>query len=1247
MQQSSSWEKLPPLTTSSNSSSSHTLNFRGRNISIGNSAEDLTGQGSPVEARRAESAVQFDSRGDFERYDDLNVPPEYREALVRALKDDSNQSFSQSDFVTAEGYYLWTDTYNSSLQDVLCQLVRWRFATDYSARMRQERLNGSQSATVAKTEVQVYFKVVEAMGLISKENKPRHAYAVIEVGSEKWKTDVAQPSNNPTFNQHLNLTAKSMMDSVKLTIMDSRKEEFLGEVLVQFSQLITDCLKKGYVAQWYPLGPKQKDVERGRDPGKYVGGRVFIEANIKKEDQAPAKKPTTINDLQHHIVTCKMSTKRLYAILLGACLNLDLIVNGEQITDKTTELLGAESKLVLQIFARLWVLSDAFCVMSYLELLYEKFKKFSIPGNSLLAAYEVLYTRLKTGSQDWLNSFEIPQLVALLEKMYSYYETQVANYKDFYPKNSPRQALETTLLMLRMIHKNPLFKEAHPHIPESFREALRALITEAAVRRYQKLAEMSQPFDNTVAATIEASTRLAETILHEFELDVQYFRKPFRREMDIITITAETYLKYFVLELENITPELLRPEALDMADVVFDLYRKVRLLDKKYAPIVPGLKRLSMSAGFNVERWFAPFVHKWVASLAQKTNQWVSLAVKEDSFGSGDDDTTKSGMVLHSSSVTDLLSAINQNLETLASLKWSHPGQNAQFFLKFSKCINSGMEMYCDLLLEAEHRYSGESDSATLAQLKLDETFNSGLTGSHLASSVAAKLLNASFSPPSASTAPPVAITIRTATCVRVSNIEFALKKLDDIYREMDVKKVNEDLKNYLQSKKSLSRAGANLSNLMQSIQSSMNSGGLSSVADEEALAGGNNVGTFTFQVCRGERLKPSNKNGAANAYCILKTNTTETITRDMSLSRASSSPPLAKTRAINDTLQPEWDETFQALVPNGQSGRESEIDVIVYNKNVLFADEIMGRGRIKLAGRILDHQTHDVWVTLEPQGRVLIRVTMVGEEEDVLFWFRKTYAKLLRCRDDFRRMLVSTMCPFVRAHLQKALKVQEAVPESKGWLSFSSNAVTTSGPGNRMTAAQQSIDTEMQRCLVEDAVADLTDYLDSNFGVLCVHLATNNAQEVIKLLWQEILVIIEGILLPQLYGTMEKDRKRFNKRQLSFASQAMDVLCDFFHADGEGLGIPMSYLQGPRWKSLKVVLSLMAPPMNLLRIKRELDINKLSNKAGGVREQLLRLIRLVIEAPHATNLPSVDPDPLDQKQVADMKSYYELSLKL
>ena len=113
-------------------------------------------------------------------------------------------------------------------------------------------------------------------------------------------------------------------------------------------------------------------------------------------------------------------------------------------------------------------------------------------------------------------------------------------------------------------------------------------MSESAVQRYQKLTEMSSPFHTTSTSSLHSLTILSEKIISEIEADLKYFCEPFERDLDITIITVETYLKYFTLELENSMEILTHDEIIQNPGVGFELFSKVKLIDKKFAPMVPG-----------------------------------------------------------------------------------------------------------------------------------------------------------------------------------------------------------------------------------------------------------------------------------------------------------------------------------------------------------------------------------------------------------------------------------------------------------------------------------------------------------------------------------------------------------------------------------------------------------------------------------------------------------------------------------
>eukprot|EP00842_Homolaphlyctis_polyrhiza_P003720 jgi/Hompol1/4349/HPOL_007115-RA len=273
--------------------------------------------------------------------------------------------------------------------------------------------------------------------------------------------------------------------------------------------------------------------------------------------------------------------------------------------------------------------------------------------------------------------------------MQRHFRVQVTKYKEYFIKNKPPGALETSVLILRMIQKSPSFRRAHPDIHESFREELRKMLTEALIARFQHFRERTAPLDeNDVESVVTGINELAEMVSDEIEIDNKYFQEAFAIELDIVRLTAENHLKYFILTLEDSSELLASETAVHTASkMVFSLYRRVKLMDERYAKLVPGLKRLSSNAGFNAERWFSPFMMRWLGTLQEKTVDWVTQAVRTDTF-EPTEAANEEGNPAHSSSITDVFTAIYSELEFITDLGWSDPLENAIFFQSFARTVN-------------------------------------------------------------------------------------------------------------------------------------------------------------------------------------------------------------------------------------------------------------------------------------------------------------------------------------------------------------------------------------------------------------------------------------------------------------------------------------------------------------------------------------------------------------------------------
>ncbi|KAJ3062658.1 hypothetical protein HK102_008698, partial [Quaeritorhiza haematococci] len=195
---------------------------------------------------------------------------------------------------------------------------------------------------------------------------------------------------------------------------------------------------------------------------------------------------------------------------------------------------------------------------------------------------------------------------------------------------------------------------------------------------------------------------------------------------------------------------------------------------------------------------------------------------------------------------------------------------------------------------------------------------------------------------------------------------------------------------------------------------------------------------------------------------------------------------------------------------------------------------------------------------------------------------------------------------PYAKEVTLKALKDHEAAP-LQGRSFFTS--LTTAVQYSNQTASGVSIDTAVNGTEADAALAPLTDYLNKNLQTLVGSLSPRMAQEVIKRTWDETIILVEQALIPPLFGQIESTRRVLNKRQISMAEWVLRILKDFFHADGEGLGIPIKVLETRKYGEVSMLMAVYHA--DIAKVKRDYEMSLLG---GREKEVLLRLVRLRIE---------------------------------
>lgn len=100
-------------------------------------------------------------------------------------------------------------------------------------------------------------------------------------------------------------------------------------------------------------------------------------------------------------------------------------------------------------------------------------------------------------------------------------------------------------------------------------------------------------------------------------------------------------------------------------------------------------------------------------------------------------------------------------------------------------------------------------------------------------------------------------------------------------------------------------------------------------------------------------------------------------------------------------------DETFDLSID-----KALWLMVSVRDRALVGKHDTVGRAYLCLDPRRFgDFLTHDLWMDLDTQGRVLIRVSMEGEKDDIQFYFGRAFRSLKRAEADMLRIFIDKVC--------------------------------------------------------------------------------------------------------------------------------------------------------------------------------------------------------------------------------------------
>lgn len=345
---------------------------------------------------------------------------------------------------------------------------------------------------------------------------------------------------------------------------------------------------------------------------------------------------------------------------------------------------------------------------------------------------------------------------------------------------------------------------------------------------------------------------------------------------------------------------------------------------------------------------------------------------------------------------------------------------------------------------------------------------------------------------------------------VKLNNIEYAMLQLDKLEREIGVDACAEVVQRH---------------------------------APPPAQRIRNNTFVFTIKIIEAEDLKACDMNGFSDPYVVLG---------DEYQKR------LAKTRVIYGNLNPRWDETIDITTTGPLN-----IVATIWDWDALGDHDCVGRTSLKLdPSHFRDYMPREYWLDLDTQGRLLLRVSMEGERDDIQFYFGKAFRTLKRTERDMTRKITDKLSSFINYTLSR-----------RTLRALLNKGITVSSVTSYFRAARpQSVAQGPTQQDITQALGPLFTYFDENFAIMKQTLTDAAMIMVMTRLWKEALATIESLLVPPLSDKLSQQRP-LTQQELDIVFKWLKMLFDFFHAadeDGNVEGVPMDVLKSPKYHELQ-----------------------------------------------------------------------------
>lgn len=233
----------------------------------------------------------------------------------------------------------------------------------------------------------------------------------------------------------------------------------------------------------------------------------------------------------------------------------------------------------------------------------------------------------------------------------------------------------------------------------------------------------------------------------------------------------------------------------------------------------------------------------------------------------------------------------------------------------------------------------------------------------------------------------------------------------------------------------------------------------------------------FTIRLVRGENIRSATDSTNVKPYVTLI---------DTSAKRT-----IAKTRTLEGEM-PNWDEEFEVSLPANST---MTVSVTVWEDR-FGSHGVCGRALVQLEPRKFKHDgiPQEVYLDLDPQGRILVEIAVESEREDAIFAMGRAHRALKRAEQRIIKLIVARFSRCIkRGFSRQTLK-------------------SICGASGNIKPSEEQLD---------QAMMPLYDFLNVNLLVLAQCLTKSLLLLVMLEAWNVVVDSADELLLPKLTSSM------------------------------------------------------------------------------------------------------------------------------